>query len=269
MKNFKNLVCVLTGAASGIGRSLTVALAREGAHLALVDVQAEGLASLARDLESTGVRISTHVLNVSDRAAMENLPAAVIVAHGSVQVLINNAGVSLAAPVRDQSLDDFEWLFGVNFFGAVYACHAFLPHLLREEQAHIVNILSDFALTGFPGKSAYSSSKFALRGFCDSLYCELAGTRVGLTAVYPGPVATDLVSGGRASDPNKQALEAALLASGQAPDAVARQILTAVRKKRYRVRLGKETFVIDWITRLLPSAYYRLLRRFQHRIPFV
>lgn len=135
--------------------------------------------------------------------------------------------------------------------------------------AWIVNVLSDFALIGFPGKSAYAASKFALRGFSESLYGELAGTGVGLSVVYPGAVATNLIRAGRAQDAEKQAIEARFLDDGMTPEYVARKILRAVRKRRFRIRIGRETYLFDWLVRLAPVGFYKMLARFRHRIPFL
>lgn len=261
---------VITGAASGIGRAIACELAQRGCAVALVDIDADGLAETQRRAAAAGARTSVHVTDVAARAAMAALPDAVLAAHGAVDVLINNAGVSVAAPLSAMPLEDLEWLMGINFWGTVHACKFFLPHLLTRPAARIGNVLSDFALIGLPTKSAYCASKFALRGFGEALRAELAGTPVRLTSAYPGPVATGLVERGRAWDADKQALEARFVAErALAAETVARRICNAVERGRPRVLIGRETFALDWATRLLPAATGTLIGRFKGRVPFL
>ena len=258
---------VVTGAASGIGRGLALELARRGCALALVDLDADGLAETQR-LAST--RCSIHRVDVADRAAMRALPEAVRAAHGAVQVLLNNAGASVAAPVAEMALDDLDWLMGVNFWGTVHACKFFLPLLLAQPAARIGTVLSDFALFSLPTKSAYCASKFALRGFSEALRAELADSRVRLTCAYPGPVDTGLVARGRAWDADKQALEARFVAERALPVAtVARRICDAVERGRPRVLIGRETHAIDLAMRLMPAATGTLVGRLKRRIRFL
>jgi short-subunit dehydrogenase len=258
---------VITGAAGGIGRGIALELARRGCGLALVDVDADGLAETQR---LAGGRASLHQTDVSDRAAMAALPDAVRAAHGGMQVLINNAGVSVAAPVAALALDDLEWLMGVNFWGTVHACKFFLPELLAQPAARIGTVLSDFALFSLPTKSAYCASKFALRGFCEALRAELIDSGVRLTCAYPGPVDTGLVARGRAWDADKQALEAAFVAERALPvETVARRIVAAVERGRPRVLIGRETWAIDLAMRLMPAATGTLVGRFRRRVPFL
>jgi short-subunit dehydrogenase len=269
MRQLRDRVAVVTGAGNGIGRGVGEALARRGCHLALVDCDAGALRETAAQLHGLGRRTSTHLVDVADREQMAALPAAVLAEHGGVHLLVNNAGVSLAGPLLDLSLDDFAWIVGVNFWGVVHGCRFFLPHLLRQEAAHIVNVLSDFALIGFPTKTGYCATKFAARGFSESLSSELHGTRVGLTAVYPGAVATGIARRGRAWDAAKQELEARFLEKQGLPVArVAGAIVAGVERNRARVLIGRETHAIDWMKRLFPVGTDALVARFRNRIPF-
>jgi short-subunit dehydrogenase len=270
MRLLPDRVAVVTGAASGIGRGISEALARRGCDLALVDRDEAGLRETAECLGDAGRTISLHVTDVADRARMEALPRAVLDAHGRVHLLVNNAGVSVAGPLAELSLDDFEWIVGVNFWGVVHGCKFFLPHLLREKEAHIVNVLSGFGLLGFPTKSAYCATKFAARGFSEALRAELAGSPVGLTCAYPGPMNTNIVRGGRAWDAAKQEREARFLAERGIPvEAVAARIVRGVERNRARVLIGREPHAIDFMKRLCPDLADALVARMRKRIPFV
>lgn len=269
MRSFRDRVAVVTGAAGGIGRGIAAALAARGCPVALVDRDAAGLAAAAA-LQERGDRVSAHVADVADREAVAALPEAVLRAHGAVHLLVNNAGVSLAGPLEAVSLTDFDWAFRVNFWGVAHGCAAFLPHLRRADAAHIVNVASDFALIGCPTKTAYCATKFAVRGFTEALRAELYGTSVGVTCVYPGPVATGIVRQGRAWDAAKAALEDRFLAERGLPvECAVAPILRGIERNRARVLIGRETRAIDWVTRLSPELAATLVGRLRKRIPFL
>jgi short-subunit dehydrogenase len=263
-------VAVVTGVASGIGRGLAEALAARGCRLALVDRDERGLEEAASQLRGASTSVSTHAIDVADRRRMEALPDAVLHEHGAVHLLVNNAGVSVAGPFAALSLVDWEWIVGVNFWGVIYGCHFFLPHLLRQEEAHVVNVASDFALVGFPTKTAYCATKFAVRGFSEALRAELHGSPVGLTCVYPGPVATQLVARGRHWDEAKRQQEVRFLERRGMPlRAVAEQILRGVERNRARVLIGPETRLVDWMKRLFPAGTDALVARLRRRFRFL
>lgn len=260
MRSFTNKVAVVTGAASGIGRALAQDLAGRGAHLALVDVQAEALESLAAELRKTGRNASVHVVDVSDRAAMEALPGEVVAAHGQVDLLVNNAGVALMGTLEEVSIEDFEWLFGINFWGVVYGCKFFLPHLKARPEAHVVNLSSLFGLIGLPSQIPYCASKFAVRGLSEGLWAELKASRVGVTSVHPGGIQTNIVRAARgASDEERARTQELFDARGMPPEKAAARILRAVERNQLRLRIAPETVVIDWIKRLFPSGIHRLV----------
>jgi short-subunit dehydrogenase len=263
-------VAVVTGAASGIGRAISAALARRGCDLALVDREEAGLHETRSLIEQTGRTLSLHFLDVSQRPAMERLPEAVLQAHGGVHLLVNNAGVSLAGPLEQLALADLEWIVGVNFWGVVYGCKLFLPYLRRQPEAQIVNILSDFALIGFPTKSAYCATKFAVRGFSEALRAELHGSGIGLTCVYPGPADTNLVRDGRTWDPEKNEREAQFLKERGIPlERIAARVVRGIEKNAARVLIGRETYATDLMSRLFPAWTNTLVARVRKRFPFV
>jgi short-subunit dehydrogenase len=261
-------VAVVTGAGNGLGQAIACQLAERGCRLVLVDVDHEGLGRTKELLNHRTA--SLRALDVAERPAMESLAAEIADECGCVHLLVNNAGVSVAGPVENLDIADFQWLMGVNFWGVVYACQCFLPLLRKAKQARICNILSGFALIGFPTKSAYAASKFAVRGFSESLQMELRGANVGVTCIYLGAVATDLVRNERACDSAKQQAEAEFLVRhGMQPAAAARRICRAIVANRRRVRIGWSTFLFDALARLFPASTSRIVGIIKSKIPFV
>jgi short-subunit dehydrogenase len=270
MKRLENRVAVVTGAASGIGQALALCLAGHKCDLALVDVNEEGLRKTKQKIHPHERKVSIHIVDVSRKEKMVHLPDEVLSQHGKVNILINNAGVSLAGRFEDVRLEDFEWIFGVNFWGMIYGCKFFLPHLRKTDEAHIVNVASDFGLFGLPTKTGYCSTKFAMRGFSEALRAELYGSNVGLTCVYPCAVNTAIVKTGRAVDEEKKNLEAQFLESHSLPaEKVAEKIVRGIKRNSARVLIGFDTRMIDLTTRLAPSLTNALIARTQKRIPFL
>lgn len=256
MKSIEGRVAVVTGAASGIGRSTAVALARAGSDVMLVDVNVEGLDGTRAEIERIGRRGWTRRVDVSQLTEMQELATIVEKDHGGAHILVNNAGVSVAATFEQHTLEDFEWLMGINFWGVVYGCKLFLPQLEAKDEAHIVNISSLFGLLGVPMNAAYCSSKFAVRGLSETLRAELSETKVGVTCVHPGGIATNIVKSARFTEPEglsglqqktERAFERML-----SPDVVANRILRAIRKNSARVLVAKETHLLDALKRVAP-----------------
>jgi len=265
MRTFQDRVAVITGAASGIGRALALELARRGAHLALVDVSEDALASVAKEAaarapSASGRRITTHVVDVADADAMAALPDAVVAAHGAVHLLVNNAGVSVTGTLEEQSLEDLRWIVGVNFWGVVHGCKFFLPHLRRAGDAHIVNLSSMFGLIGLPTQSSYCATKFAVRGFSEALWAELRGAGIGVTVVHPGGVRTNIVRASRTADPAAKAqMIERFERMAMEPDEVAKRILRAVERGDLRVVICREAVLTDLVKRLLPAGVHHLV----------
>jgi NAD(P)-dependent dehydrogenase (short-subunit alcohol dehydrogenase family) len=264
MEFLRGGVAVVTGAGSGIGRALARQLAAEGSALAIADVDEKGLEETASSLGKIAAKVSAHVVDVADEARVKTFSEEVNAEHGRVTLLINNAGVALHGTFEELSLDDLRWLMGINFWGAVYGVSYFLPLLKRQPRAHIVNLSSVFGIVAPVGQSAYSASKFALRGFTEALRHELQGTSVGVSCVHPGGIQTAIARRAR--------LGANAQASGKeegvsffekvaktSPEAAAARILKGVERREPRILIGMDAWQIDVIQRLRPGTYWNLM----------
>jgi len=268
MKDFNGRVAAITGAGSGIGRALARDLSRRGCHLSLSDVDEEGLAETVLLCERAGVNVRPATLDVADRDAVFAWADSVVTDHGQVNLVINNAGVGLAATAIGQSIDDFEWLMSINFWGVVHGTQAFLPHLRNTGDGHIVNISSVFGLVSIPNQSAYNASKFGVRGFTDSLRMELEIDPCGVssTTIHPGGIKTNIARSARidesvivgGTDPAGMVDDFDRMAR-TTPDKAARQVLKAVERNRRRALIGPDAVVYDVASRLPAMLYQRFL----------
>jgi len=267
MRELRGRVAVVTGAASGIGRALARTLAAEGMALALWDVDDDGLAETARLVAPARVRVTTAHVDVADRAAVHAGADDAVARHGAVHLVVNNAGVGLTATIAEMRYDELEWLMGIDFWGVVHGTKAFLPHLERAEEGHVVNVSSVFGLIGVPGQAAYNAAKFAVRGFTEALRQELemAGSRVSATSVHPGGVRTNIARRARVGadrvarmTADEMAARFAAIARTSAETA-ARAIVRGVRRNARRVLIGADARVIDRMQRLLPGTYHRIV----------
>ncbi|HEX4871182.1 MAG TPA: SDR family NAD(P)-dependent oxidoreductase [Nevskiaceae bacterium] len=269
MKSFKGKVAAITGAGSGIGRALALQLAREGAALALSDVNSEGLAETARLAGALGARVSQTKVDVSRREQMQDWAAQVVAEHGGCHLIFNNAGVAHAGLIQDVKIEDFEWIMGINFWGVVYGTQFFLPHLKASGDGHVVNISSLFGLIAVPGNGTYNASKFAVRGYTEALAQEMALQKwpVGVTSVHPGGIKTNIARSARmdasmvgvlVKDTDQGRRDFEKLFRTTAEEA-ARVILDGVRKGRRRVLIGADAKAIDVLARVLPEGYQSLV----------
>jgi NAD(P)-dependent dehydrogenase (short-subunit alcohol dehydrogenase family) len=263
--NLKGRVTVITGAGSGIGRAIALCVARRGGHLALADIDETGLSQTQAQASAAGVRVSGHRLDVTDRRAVAALPAEVLNVHGQADLLINNAGVALGGNFDLVSEADFDWLMEINFHAVVRMTRAFLPLLRASDDARIVNLSSVFGLIAPPGQSAYSASKFAVRGFSNSLRHELAGTRVGVSVVHPGGVATAIarnarIADGVSADERRLRLEVAEKMLRMPADKAGEIIVRGVEQRRARILVGTDAIIISLLERLAPVNYWRVLQ---------
>jgi short-subunit dehydrogenase len=264
--DLRGSVAVVTGAASGIGAALAHVLSARGCALALADRDAAGLATAASAARACGVTVSEHVLDVADADAVAALPAAVLAAHGRVNVLVNNAGVALVGRFDQVSMADFEWLFNINFWGTVRMTRAFLPLLRQEKAAQLVNLSSVYGLIAPPGETAYAASKFAVRGFTEALRHELEASSVGVTVVHPGGIRTAVAKNARKAE----ALTAADVAAGMAmfdkltrtePETAAEVIAQGIERREPRVLIGKDAKQIATLVRLFPVSYWPRIQK--------
>jgi short-subunit dehydrogenase len=261
---------VITGAASGIGRALAATLAARRCHLALADVNEAGLAETARMVQSNSLRVSSHVVDLADRNALATLPQAVEAQHGGADILINNAGVALTGNFDQVSERDFEWLFEINFWAVVRLTRGFMPLLKASDDARLVNLSSLFGLISPPGQTAYSASKFAVRGFSNALRQELKDTRIGVTVVHPGGVATSIAQNARRPEgATPEDIQAQLKRASRAltlPPAQAGEIIVdAIERRAARVLVGRDAKLLALLERIAPVSYWKYLEPLMRR----
>ncbi|OUY09157.1 SDR family NAD(P)-dependent oxidoreductase [Acinetobacter populi] len=269
MKSFNQKVAAITGAGSGIGQQLAIALAKQGCHLSLSDVNEKGLADTVEQTKSYGVRVTSKKVDVADREQVKTWAAETAQNHGSINLIFNNAGVALGATVEGETYDELEWIMNINFWGVVYGTKEFLPYLKQSKDGHIINISSLFGLISQPTQSAYNASKFAVRGFTESLRQELDLEKSGVSAtcVHPGGIRTNIAKAAKMSDslkslgmdPNKsiQSFDKLLRTP---PEEAAQVILNAVKANKPRVLIGNDAKVLDGLQRILPTGYQTLSR---------
>jgi short-subunit dehydrogenase len=264
MKKFKGKIAVVTGAGSGIGRALALQLASEGAHLALNDFNAERLTEVVTECQKKQVQVFSKAFDVADRKAFYDFSEEVIKHFGAVDLVINNAGVALGKfTALETSYEDYEWIMGINLWGVIYGTKAFLPTLLKREEASIVNISSLFGITGVAFQSAYCTSKFAVRGFTESLRMELLDTNVNVHVVHPGGIKTNIARDAKGYGSNKEELVKKFEKGFfHTPEKAAKVILDGVKNKTDRILIGPEAYIGDFAVRLAPAKYSNLLDRF-------
>ena len=277
MKTFKNKVAVITGAGSGMGRYLAILLAKDGADVCVCDVNEETLGETVEMLRKFNVSVSCHFLDVSDKDAIEALPQKVIDQHGKVDLVFNNAGVTTGAHFKDMDEDNWDWVMGINFNGVVNSTRAFIPHMINNSEAAIVNTSSIFGMVAVPGQTVYHATKFAVRGFTESLALEMKQTNPNLQihCVHPGHIGTNIAATARMSyedfkdnetrssifaknaPKTQQEMGELFREGGMHPSKAAKIILNGVKKNKSRIFIGLDARLLDLSQRLFPKHYHK------------
>jgi butyryl-CoA dehydrogenase len=259
---FKDKVAVVTGAGSGIGRALAQQLAASGANLALSDINQAGLDKTVASLAGV-VKTTTYVFDVADRAAYQNFVTQVVLDHGQVDIVINNAGIVRLHSIEDGSYEDYQKTFDINIWGVLYGCKEFLPYLKQSSRAWLVNLSSGAGIIGIANYSSYNMSKFAVRGLTESLRSELCDTNVQVCCVHPGGVNTNIVKAGvHSADAQASARKLATAIRQMSADQAANIILSGMVKGKKRILVGRDIKILDMVARLLPTAYDRLVAKY-------
>jgi len=268
MTAMRGTAAAVTGAAGGIGRALALELAARGADLALADRDEAGLASVAAEIGAKQ-KVTTHRIDVGEPADIQAFAQAAIAAHPSLNILINNAGVALMGRFCEIDQSQMEWLMNINFWGTVHATRAFLPHLSTRPEAHIVNLSSIFGIIAPPGQTAYCASKFAVRGFSESLRHELqmANSPVRLSVVHPGGVATNIARNARTGNlmtdnaRRAEAIDRFDKVATKSPGAAAARIMHGIERNEPRILIGSDARFMDLLQRFRPAAYWAMMAR--------
>lgn len=269
MSYFNGANTIITGAGSGMGRQMVLQAAKRGARVIAVDYNAQTLQETQGLAIAAGSAIETFVVDVGNADAINNFAQQIIPTLNKGRlILINNAGVSIfTGDFEHTPLEDFEWLINVNMWGVIRLTKAFFPYFLEHNNGHIVNLSSVFGLGGMAGNSAYCTSKFAVRGFTETLRMELADTNIGTTCVHPGGVKTNIVrnqvpKGGHTTDEMLNNVVKKFEQNAKTtPESAAQQILDAVEKKKTRLVIGSDGRMFDFVTRLFPQGYTNIVRK--------
>jgi short-subunit dehydrogenase len=270
MTVIRGAAAAVTGAASGIGRALALELAARGCDVALADRDEAGMQAVAAEIAKAGARkVSLHRVDVAEPGQIEAFAQAAIAAHPGLNILINNAGVALLGQFAEIDQAQMQWLMNINFWGVVHSTRAFLPHLSRQQEAHIVNLSSIFGIIAPPGQTAYSAAKFAVRGFSESLRHELklAASPVRLSVIHPGGVATNIARNSRTGSGindnarRAQSIERFDSFAKTTPAAAALRIISGIEKSQPRILIGNDARFMDLVQRLRPGTYWAVLGR--------
>lgn len=265
MRHLKGKVAVVTGGSSGIGQSIALALANCGCKLAVVGTSQERidatLALMPVDRECRG-----YVCDVSDRLAVGALADATDKDFGQVDIIVNNAGITSAAPFSEFDMELFDRIVKTNFFGVVNCCHAFLPKLQRQGHGHIVNMSSMLGFLGVPNQSAYVSTKFAIRGFTESLWAELDSTPIAVTGIYPGTIQSEILERASFSDDQEKAAMIKMMDRFGIPaSVVAEKTVDAIKRERREVIIGRDARALVLLKRFMPTLCHRLTASGTHK----
>lgn len=263
----RDKVIVITGAGNGMGRELTLLLLSKGAKVAAADIDRDALQGTKALAGDRGGDLSTHVLNIADKEAVDAFPQQVIAAHGRVDGLINNAGIIQPfVRVNDLGYDRIARVMDVNFYGLLNMTKAFLPHLLERPEAHLVNVSSMGGFLPVPGQSVYCASKAAVKLLTEGLGAELKGTGVHVSIVFPGAIGTNITANSGVSTPSMGADPEKAKARTLAPDKAARIIVAGMERNKVRIFVGNDSRMLDILYRISPGFATDLIAKQMKRL---
>ncbi|GIW56696.1 MAG: hypothetical protein KatS3mg082_3100 [Nitrospiraceae bacterium] len=259
VRNLQGKTALVTGAASGIGKATALAFARRGANLVLCDVDERGLDATAEAIRALGREVFYQRVDVASRHDMRRFAEAVHERLPAVDILMNNAGVGLGASFRDTTLEDWDWIVGINLMGVVHGCHFFLPPMIaRGQGGHVINVSSAAGYVATEPLCAYATTKFAVLGFSEALREELERYGIGVTAVCPGIINTPItrtarLRGPAATEEARQRMVAFYERRNYSPERVAENILKAVQRNRAVAPISPEAWLMYYLKRLSPA----------------
>tara|TARA_B100001964_G_C14260972_1_gene615502 strand:+ start:4980 stop:5825 length:846 start_codon:yes stop_codon:yes gene_type:complete len=266
--SFEDKVAAITGAGSGMGRALAEALASRHCHVAISDIDPQALAETHERINSIQkANVSSHELDVADRQQVEQFASDVVNEHGKVNMVFNNAGVSVTDTAENMPYEDFEWLMNINFWGVIYGCKSFLPHFHEVEEAHIINTSSIFGIVAVPSQSAYNASKFAVRGYSYAMRQELLDSHIGVSCVQPGGIKTNIIKSSRYTTADNTAATKEEFISrfnefaGLTSEQAAEQIRRGVLANKARILVGRDAKTAAIVERIAPTGYQTLLSK--------
>lgn len=250
----QNKVIVVTGGGNGMGREIVLNLLSKGASVAAIDINESTLQETVKLAGERKVNLATFVLNITDKAAVEALPARVIARFGAVDGVINNAGIIQPfVRLNDLKFDAIERVMDVNLYGTLYMVKAFLPHLMERPVAHIANVSSMGGFLPVPGQTIYGASKAAVKLLTEGLHSELLNTNVKVTLVYPGAIGTNIAANSGVGMSASADTESSSSIKMLAPEKAAQIIVDAIEQDRYSVLVGSDARFMDFIYRLNPK----------------
>lgn len=256
--NVNGKVFVVTGGGNGIGREVVLLLLKKGARVAAVDIKPEALIETARLAGNPKDGLTTHIVNITDKTAVEGLPRAVIAAHGAVDGLVNVAGIiQKFVQFKDLDFTEIERVMNINFWGTLYMVKAFLPHLLLRPEASITNVSSMGGFLPVPGQTLYGASKAAVKLFTEGLNSELHDTRVNVTVVFPGAIGTNIAANSGVTNLGVSAENTKIKMT--APSVAGAKIVEGIEKNAYRVLIGSDAKMMDFFYRLMPRHAARII----------
>ncbi len=264
--SFKDQICVISGAGSGIGRATARKLAANGAIVIATDINRDNLSATAEMIKNEGGQCQSFLVDSTDRDAVFDLAANVIRDYGRADIVINNAGIANTARIDELSLDTFQKVMDVDFWGVVHGTQAFIPDMIARDSGHIVNISSIFGWIGVPKQAAYNAAKFAVFGFTEAVRQDMAGCRVKISCVHPGGIDTPIARNAilpQGQDTEAEREEMATRFKDMVhstPEQAADTIVRGIKKGKARILIGRDAVMVDIIRRLFPVSYGRILK---------